>query len=160
MGRSACLAAAVSLVTLGGCAITGMSSSSISYPAGPSLEQFGLRERCPDGGECEERAMDAFVAALGRLGTEIRDTPITSPGGAPLAAPVPEDRLYVEVTVDPMLDWFNSNGIGGSGSAFRVDLTDENPYVVVAPRFSFRLSDEDAAAIRDALFVEDERSDT
>jgi hypothetical protein len=42
----------------------------------------------------------------------------------------------------------------GRGSAFRVDLTDENPYVVVAPRYSFRLGEADAAAIRDALFVD------
>jgi hypothetical protein len=154
MGRRVGLAAFVSIVVLVGCGVTGSSSSGISYPAGPSLEQFGLRERCPQGGECGDRAMEAFVAALGRLGPEIRNTPITSPGGAPAAAPVPEDRLYVEITVDPMLDWLATTGGGGSGSAFRVDLTDENPYVVVAPRYSFRLGEADAAAIRDALFVD------
>ena len=153
MGRRFPLAVAASLVVLVGCAVTGTSTSSVTYPAGPTLEQFGLRERCPQGGECSDRAMEAFVAALGRLGPEIRNTPITSPGGAPAAAPVPEDRLYVEIAVDPMLDWLAATGAGGSGGAFRVDLTDEDPYVVVAPRFSFRLGEADAAAIRDALFV-------
>jgi len=147
------LAAAFCLALIAGCGVTGTSSSGLTYPAGPSLEQFGLRERCPQGGECSDRAMEAFMAALGRLGPEIRDTPITSPGGAPAAAPVPEDRLYVEIAVDPMLDWLAATGAGGSGGAFRVDLTDEDPYVVVAPRFSFRLGEADAAAIRDALFV-------
>jgi hypothetical protein len=142
------------LLLLPGCLATSTSSSSIGYPSGPSLEQFGLRERCPREGDCTARAMDAIVAALGRLGPEIRDTPITSPGGAPAAAPVPPDRLYVEITVDPMMEWHATTGGGGSGSAFRVDLTDENPYVVVAPRYSFRLSEQDATAIRDALFVE------
>ena len=154
MRRRFGLAAAICLVVLVGCGMTGTSSSGIAYPAGPSLEQFGLRERCPQGGECSDRAMEAIEAALGRLGPEIRDTPITSPGGAPAAAPVPEDRLYVEMTVEPMLDWLAATGIGGSGSAFRVDLTDENPYVVVAPRYSFRLGEADASAIRDALFVD------
>jgi hypothetical protein len=67
---------------------------------------------------------------------------------------VPEDRLYVEITVDPMLEWQSSAGPAGAGSAFRVDLTDSNPYIVVAPRYAFRLSNEDAAAIREALFVD------
>jgi hypothetical protein len=153
MGRRSPLAAAFSLVWLVGCAVTGTSTSSVTYPAGPTLEQFGLRELCPRGGECSDRAMDAFVAALGRLGPEIRNTPITSPGGAPGAAPVPDDRLYVEISVDPMLDWVTETGPGGSGGSFRVDLTDQNPYVVVAPRYSFRRNEADAAAIRDALFV-------
>jgi hypothetical protein len=128
-------------------------TTSLTHPTGPSLEQFELTERCPEGGDCSERAMEAFVAALGRLGPEIVDAPITSPGGAPAAAPVPPDRLYVEIYIEPMTDWQASTGASGSGFAFRVDLTDENPYVVVAPRWSFRLSDADAAAIRDALFV-------
>jgi hypothetical protein len=145
---------ALCLTVISGCLGTTTSSRSIDYPSGPSLEQFGLRERCADGGDCSERAMEAIVAALGRLGPEIRNTPVTSPGGAPAADPVPPDRLVVGITVDPMLEWQATTGAGGSGSAFRVDLTDDNPYVVVAPRFSFRLSDEDATAIRDALFVE------
>ena len=42
-----------------------------------------------------------------------------------------------------------------AGSVFMVDLTDmTNPYVVVAPQWAFRLSAEDATAIRDALFTE------
>jgi hypothetical protein len=151
--RRLVLAATLGLVVVAGCGVTSTTSTGMTYPAGPTLEQFGLRERCPQGGECSDRAMEAFVAALGRLGPEIRNTPITSPGGAPAAAPVPEDRLYVEMTVDPMLDWLATTGPGGSGGAFRVDLTDEDPYVVVAPRFSFRLNEADAAAIRDALFV-------
>ena len=154
MGRRYPLAAVMWLVFVTGCGVMSTSSTSMSYPAGASLEQFGLRERCSEGGgDCDQRAMEAFVAALARLGPEIRDTPITSPGGAPRAAPVPEGRLYVEITVDPMLDWVAATGAGGGGGAFRVDLTDENPYVVVAPRYSFRLTDADAAAIRDALFV-------
>ena len=52
-----------------------------------------------------------------------------------------------------MLDWRATTGAGGASAPFSVDLTDENPYIVVAPRYSFRLSDADAAAIRDALFV-------
>jgi hypothetical protein len=53
-----------------------------------------------------------------------------------------------------MLEWHSSTGAAGSASAFRVDLTNGNPYVVVAPRWSFRLTEADAAAIRDALFVD------
>ncbi len=151
MLRRVPLAAALWLVV--GCAVTS-TSTSITHLAGTGLEPFGVRERCPAGSDCDERMMEAFAAALGRLGPEIRDTPITSPGGAPAAAPVPADRLYVEIFVEPMLEWMSTTGAGGSGSAFRVDLTDENPYVVVAPRWSFRLSEADAAAIRDALFVD------
>jgi hypothetical protein len=138
-----------------GCGAVRLSSAAIGYPAGPSLEPFGLRERCPERDECNDRALEALTAALSRLGPEVRDTPITSPGGAPAAALVPPGRLYVEVTVDPALEWRASTGAGGAGTAFRVDLTDDNPYVVVAPRSSFRLTEADAAAIRDALFVDD-----
>ena len=143
------------LILLAACGISSTSSISISHPSGPTLEQFGLRERCPRAGECSDRAIEAFTAALSRLGPEIPNAPITSPGGAPAAPPVPEGRLYVEILADPMLDWQTSTtGPGGSGSAFRVDLTDQNAYVVVAPRYAFALSADDAAAIRDALFVD------
>lgn len=153
MGRLA-IAAAVWTLSLTGCLLGTSSSTSITYPTGASLEQFGVRDRCEAGGDCSERAMGAFVAALARLGPEIVDPPITSPGGAPAAAPVPPDRLYVEIYVEPMLEWHSAVGASGAGFAFRVDLTDENPYVVVAPRWSFRLGEADAAAIRDALFVD------
>jgi hypothetical protein len=153
MGRRIPLAAVLCTVALAGCFVTSTTTSGIGYPAGPSLEKFGLRERCPEGGDCTQRAMDAIEAALGRLGPELVNPPITSPGGAPAAEPVPPDRLYVEITVDPMLEWQAATGAAGSGSAFRVDLTDDRPYVVVAPRLSFRLNDADAAAIRDALFL-------
>ena len=155
MRRRAPLAALVlMLMVVAACGISSVSSASISHPAGPSLELFGLRERCPQAGECSDRAIEALTAALSRLGPEIPNAPITSPGGAPAAPPVPEDRLVVEVMVDPMLDWQATTGPAGSGSAFRVDLTDQIPYVVVAPRYAFQLSDQDAAAIRDALFVD------
>jgi len=93
--------------------------------------------------------MEAIQAALGRLGPEILNTPIRSNG----VEPIPDDRLYVEVTIDPMLTWHSKAGAEGGVTAFRIDLTDENPYVVVAPNYSFRLSEADATAIRDALFV-------
>jgi hypothetical protein len=141
--------AALWIAVVTGCGAISTSSSGMSYPAGPSLEQFGLRERCAGEGDCDERAMEAIRAALGRLGPEILNTPIRSNG----VEAIPEDRLYVEVTIDPMLEWHTSTGAEGGVTAFRVDLTDENPYVVVAPRYSFRLSEADAAAIREALFV-------
>jgi hypothetical protein len=143
------IAAALCLVVVAGCGLTGTSSSGMSYPAGASLEQFGLRDRCPPEPDCSERAMEAIQAALGRLGPEILNTPIRSNG----VEAIPEDRLYVEVTIDPMLEWRTTTGQEGGVTAFRIDLTDEHPYVVVAPRYSFRLSEEDASAIRDALFV-------
>ena len=146
--------AAALWLAVAGCGVMSTTSTSLTHPTGASLEQFELTERCQDGGDCSERAMEAFEAALGRLGPEIRDTPITSPGGAPAAAPVPPDRLYVEIVVEPMLEWANGTGASGAAFAFRVDLTDDNPYVVVAPRWSFRLTAADATAIRDALFVE------
>ena len=135
-------------LTVGGCFATSTSSSGIGYPAGPSLAQFGLRERCPQGGDCSERAMEAVEAALGRLGAPIEDTAITTTGG-----PTSPDRLVVEVSGDPPLAWRSEGGAEGSGSVVRVDLTDGDPYVVVAPRQAFRISGEDAAAILGALFV-------
>ena len=147
--RRLVLAATLCLVVVSGCGVTGTSTSGMSYPAGPTLEQFGLRDRCPPEAECSERAMEAIQAALGRLGPEILNTPIRSNG----VEPIPDDRLYVEVTIDPMLTWRSKTGAEGGVTAFRIDLTDENPYVVVAPNYSFRLSEADAAAIRDALFV-------
>jgi hypothetical protein len=144
------LLAAVALGA-GGCSGTSTSSTSISTLAGPSLEQFGLRERCErGGGDCTERAMEAVRAALGRLGPEVRDPPITNTAGA-----LPPDRLYVHVTSEPQLAWRSSTGAEGTGGGIVIDLTDdENPYALVAPRLAFELSDEDAAAIRDALFVD------
>ena len=144
------ITAALGLAVITGCGAISTSSSGMSYPAGESLEQFGLRERCAGEGDCDERAMEAIRAALGRLGPEIRNTPIRSNG----VEAIPADRLYVEVTIDPMLEWRTTTGAEGGVTAFRVDLTDDNPYIVVAPRYSFRLSDADAAAIRDALFVD------
>lgn len=157
MGRTVLVAALVLCIgAIGsGCGAVRVASTGVSYPSGPSLEPFGLRERCPERGDCNDRALEAIAVALSRLGPEVRDAPITSPGGAPAAAPVPPGRLYVEITVDPALEWRASTGAGGAGTAFRVDLTDDNPYVVVAPRYSFRLTEADAAAIRDALFVDD-----
>jgi hypothetical protein len=151
MGRRPRCLAFLALLTLGvsGCLVTSTSSSGLGYPAGPSLDQFDVRARCERGGDCSQRAMDALETALGRLGAEIRDTPITTTGDAP-----PPDRLYVNATSDPPLEWRSSSGAGGSAGGLIVDLTDANPYVVVAPQFAFRLSDEDAAAIRDALFVD------
>jgi hypothetical protein len=143
-------AVALCLVLITGCGVMGTSSSGISHPSGPSLEQFGLRDRCPPETGCSERAMEAVEAALGRLGPEITDTPITSNGG--VEGP-PADRLYLEVMSDPMLEWRTAEGTEGSSAGFMIDLTDENPYVVVAPGQAFRLADEDAAAIRAALFV-------
>jgi hypothetical protein len=142
------LAMAVCVVVVAGCGVSGSSSGGMSYPAGPSLAQFGVRERCPQGGECSDRAMEAIRVALSRLGPEIQDAPITSNGGD---GP-PADRLYVEITNDPMLEW-RATGAEGNSSAFRIDLTDSDEYIVVAPRLAFRLADVDAAAIRDALFV-------
>lgn len=137
------------------CGTTAVASVAVTdLSSGARLEQFGLRARCADGDECNQRALEAFMVALSRLGPEVRNSPITSPGGAPAAAPVPPDRLYVEIWADPMLEWHSSTGAAGSASAFRVDLTNGNPYVVVAPRWSFRLTEADAAAIRDALFVD------
>jgi hypothetical protein len=152
MGRRAPAVFVFCLVLLAaaGCGLGSTSSSGMTYPAGASLEQFGLRDRCPPEADCSERAMEVIEGALARLGPEIMDTPITTNGGA--AGP-PADRLYIDVTSDPMLAWRSSSGPEGASAGFMIDLTDENPYVVVAPRFAFRLSDADAAAIRDALFV-------
>ena len=151
MGRRFGLAAAICLVLVG-CAITGTSSSGIGFPAGPSLAQFGLQERCGQReGGCTERAMEAIESALERLGQQMEDTPITTNGSD---TPPPEDRLYIQVTYDPMHEWQSSAGPASTGGAFMFDLTDDNPYAVVAPDQAFRLSAEDAAAIRNALFVE------
>ena len=152
IGRRILITALLGLVALSSaaCASTSTSSTSISTLAGPSLEQFGLRERCGQGGgDCEERAIEAVRAALGRLGPEVADPPITSTAGA-----LPPDRLTVQVTSDPPLAWRSPTGAEGAGSGIVIDLTDETAYALVAPRLAFELSDEDAAAIRNALFVE------
>jgi hypothetical protein len=141
--------APVIAMVIGGCLATSTSSTSISHPAGPSLEQFALRERCAQGGDCDERAMEAVWAALGRLGPEIVNPPITNTAGA-----LPPDRLYVHVTSDPQLEWHSTTGAEGSAGGIVIDLTDETAYALVAPRFAFELSDADAAAIRNALFVD------
>jgi len=148
MGWRLPLAIALCVVAIAGCGVSGSSSGGMSYPAGPSLAQFGVRERCPQGGDCSDQAMEAIRVALSRLGPEMQNAPITSNGGD---AP-PEDRLYVEITNDPMLEW-RATGAEGSSAAFRIDLTDSDEYIVVAPRLAFGLADVDAAAIRDALFV-------
>jgi hypothetical protein len=149
-GRGVAITAAMLVaMSLSACFVTGTSSSGIGFPAGPSLVQFGVVERCQRGGDCTERAMEAIEAALGRLGPELEDTPITT--NDPMV-PAPGDRLYIQVTSDPMFEWRAEMGTGSSADVM-VDLTDENPYVVVAPGLALRLSDEDAAAIRDALFV-------
>ena len=152
IGRRILTTALLGLVALtsAACASTSTSSTSISTLAGPSLEQFGLRERCEQGrGDCEDRAIEAVRAALGRLGPEVGDPPVTDTAGV-----LPPDRLTVSVTSDPMLEWRSSTGAQGSGAGIVIDLTDETAYALVAPRLAFELSDEDAAAIRNALFVE------
>jgi hypothetical protein len=148
-GRVVALLVVVAL-SASGCLVTSTSSSGMGYPAGPSLEQFGVRERCPQGGDCIDRATDAVEAALGRLEEQIDATLITTTDGPP-----PDDRLYVDVDRDPPMEWRLLNGMEGTSQGVMVDLTDDDPYVVVAPGLAFRLSAEDAAAIRDALFVEE-----
>jgi hypothetical protein len=130
-----------------GCGVTSVSTSGLGHPAGPTLEQFGLRERCLRGGDCSQQAEDAIEAALGRLGAAIENTPIASNAGAP-----PVDRLYVQASRDPPMEW-RSESASGTSLEVMIDLTDENPYVVVAPGQAFRLTEGDAAAIRDALFI-------
>ena len=76
------------------------------------------------------------------------DPPVTTTGVAPLP-----DRLLIDVDSDPPFSWRAENGAEGESVAVRVDLTDAIAYVVVAPDTAFRLRDEDAAAIRDALFI-------
>ena len=147
--RPATLLIIVALTTAA-CSATSTSSTSIGTLAGPSLEQFGLRERCGQGGgDCEERAIEAVRAALGRLGPEVPDPPITNTAGA-----LPPDRLTVSVTSDPMLAWRSATGDEGNGAGIVIDLTDETAYALVAPGLAFELSDADADAIRDALFVD------
>jgi hypothetical protein len=141
------LVALIALMTTA-CLVTGTSSGGISYPSGPSLAQFGLRDRCPQGGDCTQHATDAVKAALTQLGAIVEDPPVTTTGVAPLP-----DRLLIDVDSDPPFSWRAENGAEGESVAVRVDLTDAIAYVVVAPDTAFRLRDEDAAAIRDALFI-------
>jgi hypothetical protein len=150
MTRRTAIVSLLALAALGasGCLATSTSTGGIGYPAGPTLGQFGLRERCERGGDCSERATDAVEVALGRLGPGIEDTPIADPDGAP-----PADRLYVDVDRDPPMEWRSESGAEGSSLGVMVDLTDDEPYVIVAPGVAFRLRPEDAAAVRDALFV-------
>ena len=93
--------------------------------------------------------MEAVRAALGRLGAEVTDPPVTNTAGA-----LPPDRLTVNITSDPPLGWRSATGAEGSGAGIVIDLTDETAYALVAPGQAFELSAEDAAAIRNALFVE------
>ena len=146
-------AAALLAVLLAGCGIASTSSSGLGYPAGPSLEAFGLRERCgAEDSSCNERALDIIRELLRGLGPRA-ENPVAQ---GPMEGQ-PEGLLVVTASSDPQFGFRATDSSEGTTAEVVVDLTpsldgDGSPYVVMEPG-AFEIDPEGANALLDALFV-------
>ena len=95
--RAAALVGVLLVALLAGCGVTTMAGGGISYPVGPSLAEFAVRERCGGQDEsCHDRAQSLVAGILGDLGLPVADPALEAPNDPP-----PEGRLTIVFDAQP-----------------------------------------------------------
>ena len=147
-------AAALLLVAvLAGCGVTTTAGGAISYPVGPSLAEFGLRERCAGRDQsCQDRAQVMLGGILAELGPPAVDPAMRAPDDPP-----PEGRLLIIFDAEPPFEWQTVDGVSGTAERVVIDLTGvvdgSQSYAVIGPGEAYAIDAGQAAALLDALFV-------
>lgn len=140
-------------ILLAGCGITSTSSSGIGHPVGPSLDEFGVRQRCAgEDSTCNDRALEIIRGLLGGLGPRVENPDAQGPMEGQ-----PDGLLIVSASSDPPFEFLVADGTAGTTADVVVDLTpsidgDGEPYVVMDAG-AFEIDPAAAAALLDALFV-------
>ena len=150
MRRALCVAV---LLVVAGCWATTTSSSGLGHPVGPSLEEFGFRQRCGDeDSSCTDRALDVIRQLLEDLGDRVED-----PLAQPLTEGQPPGILVITASSEPSFDFRTADGSVGQTLEVALDVTPtvngENASYVVMPLGAFEIDPDGAAALVDALFV-------
>ncbi len=128
--RSICTGLAAAVVALSGMGCDAADVSSLTYPASPTVHEFGLTERCgPADRSCESAAQDLAAQALAQLGRTFDGDGLTSTDTPP------SDRLFIQLMSSSGVPYSSPDG---SGRAHEVvfDMTSRGeevhaPYVVV-----------------------------
>ena len=108
------IALAMALV---GCGVSSTTSSGITVPAGPQLNQFALAPRCPAGdASCTDRALELAEEMLRHL-----EAPLPPADGAPTGTGLVVP-FTVQVDHDPSWEWRSADGTSGSTGAATIDL--------------------------------------
>lgn len=148
--RAAALLFAAVLV---GCGVTSTAGGAITYPAGPSLAEFHVRDRCgAQDQSCHERAQDMVRVILGELGAPVLDAQVQALDDAP-----PEGSLAITFDAQPPFEWQAADGASGTSERVVFDLTGAargaESYAVVGPGLAYEVDAERAADLLFALFV-------
>ena len=143
-------AALVAGLLLAGCGVASMEG--IGYPAGPSLAEFHVRERCgAQDSSCHDRAQAVLDGILGELGTPVDDPAVEAPDDPPT-----EGRLLVTFDSEPPFEW-TAEGASGSAERVVVDVTGAlrggQSYAVVGPALAYAVDAQGAEDLLFALFV-------
>jgi len=147
-------AAALLLVAaLAACGVTTTAGGGISYPVGPSLAEFHVRERCgAQDASCHERAQELVSVILGELGAPVVDAAMQAPDDAP-----PDGRLTIIFDAQPPFEWQAADGASGTAERVVLDLTGAargaESYAVVGPGLAYEVDSEQAEDLLFALFV-------
>lgn len=145
--------AALVVAVLAGCGATSTSTSSISYPAGPSLAEFRVRERCE--GEdlsCQDRARTTVEGILGTLGGPADNPALRAPNDPP-----PPGRLLITFDAQPPFEFRTFDGEFRSTERIVVDVTAAlrggQSYAVIGPGLAYEIDAEQAEELLFSLFV-------
>ena len=144
--------AAIAVLLLVGCGVTGTSTGGISYPAGPSLAEFHVRERCGrQDSSCQDRAQTVLDGILTELGPPVDDPAIQAPNDPPA-----EGRLLITFDSQPPFEWA-AEAASGSGELVVLDVTGAlrggQSYAVVGPGVAYEVDAQQAEDLLFALFV-------
>jgi len=145
-------AALVAVLFLAGCGVTSTSMGGISYPAGPSLAEFNVRERCgAQDASCQERAQTVLDEIVGGLGAPVDDQAMDAPNDPPA-----EGRLLITFDSEPQFEW-TAQGASGGAERVVVDVTGAlrggQSYAVVGPGLAYEVDAQQAEDLLFALFV-------
>jgi hypothetical protein len=146
-------AALVAALVLAGCGITSTSSGGIAYPAGPSLAEFHVRERCgAQDDSCHERARTVLDEILTALGGPADDPVVQSPDEPPA-----QGRLTIVFDSQPAFEFQAPDGEQRSSERVVVDVTGAlrggESYAVVGDGLAYQVHPEQAEDLLFALFV-------
>lgn len=136
-----------------GCGVGSVSAGGMSMPAGPTLREFGVTERCGrQDPSCSDAAQQLVAPILANLGEAIDDPPMQGPDAVP-----PEDRLIISFDSDPPFPWRSVVGGDGETTRAHVDVTDALDggvaYAVVGDGLAFVVDAGLARRLIDTLFV-------
>jgi hypothetical protein len=119
-GRLGGMAAVIGLCLLAGClGITSTGSAGLVVPTGPTLEVYGVADRCSGDDTCFDGVQALTEDILAHLGE-----PVASPPGLPSVDGQPAVPLTVDVERDPPFDWRAADDEPGTSPRVRFDLSD------------------------------------